>query len=69
MANWQFILKSTTYGCVTLIIIAKKITTFKHDSRNVGEMAIVSTTVGHPSIDVWKYPLPDDKHIFKIYRV
>jgi dipeptidyl aminopeptidase/acylaminoacyl peptidase len=48
---------------------SKKITTFKHDSRNVGEMAIVSTDVGHPSIDVWKYPLPGDKHIFKIHRV
>jgi dipeptidyl aminopeptidase/acylaminoacyl peptidase len=47
----------------------KKITTFKHDSRNVGEMAIVSTAIGHPSIDVWKYPLPGDKHIFKIHRV
>jgi dipeptidyl aminopeptidase/acylaminoacyl peptidase len=48
---------------------SKKITTFKHDSRNVGEMAIVSTDIGHPSIDVWKYPLPGDKHIFKIHRV
>jgi dipeptidyl aminopeptidase/acylaminoacyl peptidase len=48
---------------------SKKITTFKHDSRNVGEMAIVSTAIGHPSIDVWKYPLPGDKHIFKIHRV
>ena len=48
---------------------SKKLTTFKHDSRNVGEMAIVSTAVGHPKIDVWKYPLPGDKHIFKIHRV
>ncbi|MBA6328964.1 DPP IV N-terminal domain-containing protein [Colwellia sp. MB02u-6] len=48
---------------------SKKITTFKHDSRNVGEMAIVSTAVGHPKIDIWKYPLPGDKNIFKIHRV
>ncbi|MFT6917437.1 MAG: dipeptidyl aminopeptidase/acylaminoacyl peptidase [Cognaticolwellia sp.] len=48
---------------------SKKLTTFKHDSRNVGEMAIVSTAVGHPKIDVWKYPLPGDKNIFKIHRV
>jgi len=48
---------------------SKKLTTFKHDSRNVGEMAIVSTAVGHPEIDVWKYPLPGDKNIFKIHRV
>ncbi|TWX73694.1 S9 family peptidase [Colwellia sp. C1TZA3] len=48
---------------------SKKLTTFKHDSRNVGEMGIVSTAVGHPTIDVWKYPLPGDKNIFKIHRV
>jgi dipeptidyl aminopeptidase/acylaminoacyl peptidase len=46
-----------------------KLTTFKHDGRKVGEMGIVSTAVGHPKIDVWKYPLPGDEHIFKIHRV
>ena len=46
-----------------------KLTTFKHDGRKVGEMGIVSTAVGHPDIDVWKYPLPGDEHIFKIHRV
>jgi len=46
-----------------------KLTTFKHDSRNVGEMGVVSTAVGHPKIDVWKYPLPGDEHIFQIHRV
>lgn len=48
---------------------SKKLTTFKHDSRNVREMGIVSTAVGHPKIDVWKYPLPGDEDIFKIKRV
>lgn len=48
---------------------SKKLTTFKHDGRNVGEMGIVSSAVGHPKIDVWKYPLPGDEHIFKIHRV
>ncbi|WP_226960765.1 S9 family peptidase [Thalassotalea sp. LPB0316] len=46
-----------------------KLTTFKHDSRKVGEMAVVSTNVGTPDIDVWKYPLPGDEHIFTIERV
>ena len=46
-----------------------KIATFKHDGRKVGDMGIVSTAVGHPKIDVWKYPLPGDEHIFKIHRV
>jgi dipeptidyl aminopeptidase/acylaminoacyl peptidase len=48
---------------------SKKLTTFRHDGRKVGDMAIVSTAVGHPNIDVWKYPLPGDEHIFKIHRV
>jgi dipeptidyl aminopeptidase/acylaminoacyl peptidase len=48
---------------------SKKLTTFKHDGRNVGDMGIVSTAVGHPKIDVWKYPLPGDEHIFAIHRV
>jgi dipeptidyl aminopeptidase/acylaminoacyl peptidase len=48
---------------------SKKLTTFKHDGRNVGDMGIVSTAVGHPEIDVWKYPLPGDENIFKIRRV
>ena len=46
-----------------------KLTTFKHDSRQVGDMAVVSTSVGHPEIDRWKYPLPGDEHVFKINRV
>ncbi len=48
---------------------SKKLTTFKHDSRGVLDMGVVSTTVGHPKIDVWKYPLPGDEHIFRIHRV
>lgn len=48
---------------------SSKLVTFKHDSRNVGDMALVSTNVGHPTIDQWKYPLPGDEHIFAIHRV
>lgn len=45
-----------------------KIATFRHDGRNVGEMAVYNTQVGHVDIDVWKYPLPGDEHIFMIER-
>jgi dipeptidyl aminopeptidase/acylaminoacyl peptidase len=48
---------------------SNKLTTFKHDGRNVGDMAVVSTSVGHPEIDQWKYPLPGDENIFAIHRV
>ncbi|HYR86447.1 MAG TPA: DPP IV N-terminal domain-containing protein [Terriglobia bacterium] len=46
-----------------------KIATFQHDSRGVGEMYLVNTTVGHPKLEAWKYPLVGDEKIFMIERV
>jgi len=48
---------------------SKKIATFQHDGRGVGEMYLVTTNVGHPRLEAWKYPLPEDKEIFRIHRV
>ncbi len=48
---------------------SKKIATFQHDSRGVGEMYLVSTNVGAPRLEAWKYPLPQDPEIFRIHRV
>ncbi len=48
---------------------SEKLTTFKHDGRGVGEMHLTTTNVGHPKIDSWKYPLPEDSVIFRIHRV
>jgi dipeptidyl-peptidase-4 len=48
---------------------SKKVATFQHDQRNVGEMYLVSTKVGHPELQAWKYPLPGDEHIITIQRV
>ena len=48
---------------------SKKIATFQHDGRGVGMMYLVSTTVGHPELEAWKYPLPEDSVIFRIHRV
>ncbi|MDH5588831.1 MAG: S9 family peptidase [Gemmatimonadota bacterium] len=48
---------------------SKKIATFQHDARGVGEMYLVSTDVGHPTLQAWKYPLPEDSVIFRISRV
>ncbi len=48
---------------------SKKIATFQHDSRGVGEMYLVSTNVGTPRLEAWKYPLPTDKEVFRIHRV
>ena len=48
---------------------SKKIATFQHDGRQVGEMYLVDTRVGHPRLEAWKYPLPGDEHIFMLHRV
>ncbi len=48
---------------------SNKIATFRHDGRNVGEMYLYTTQVGHPELDAWKYPLPGDEHIFMLERV
>ncbi|HMV82731.1 MAG TPA: DPP IV N-terminal domain-containing protein [Blastocatellia bacterium] len=48
---------------------SKKIATFQHDGRGVGEMYLVNTQVGHPKLEAWKYPLPGDAKIFLIERV
>lgn len=48
---------------------SKKIATFQHDGRGVGEMYLATTNVGHPELEAWKYPLPGDSLIFRIHRV
>jgi dipeptidyl aminopeptidase/acylaminoacyl peptidase len=48
---------------------SKKVATFQQDERGTGEMYLVSTAVGHPKLEAWKYPLPGDSKIFMIERV
>ena len=48
---------------------SKKMATFQQDERGVGEMYLVNTTAGHPTLQAWKYPLPGDKVITTIQRV
>ena len=48
---------------------SRKIATFRHDGRGVGMMYTTSTKVGHPELDAWRYPLPEDSVIFRIHRL
>ena len=48
---------------------SKKIATFQQDQRHVSDMYLVSTNVGAPKLEAWKYPLPEDKDIIRIHRV
>lgn len=48
---------------------SKKIATFQQDQRQVSTMYLVSTNVGAPKLEEWKYPLPQDSAIVKIHRV
>ncbi|MFD1874390.1 S9 family peptidase [Hymenobacter bucti] len=48
---------------------SRKIATFRQDQRAAGDMYLVTTNVGHPTLKSWKYPLPGDKDIAMIERV
>jgi len=48
---------------------SRSIATFQQDQRKTGEMYLVSTVVGHPKLEAWKYPLPGDKDVTMIERV
>lgn len=48
---------------------SKKIATFQQDQRHVSNMYLVRTKVGAPELKEWKYPLPGDEDIIRIYRV
>ena len=47
----------------------RQLATFQHDGRGVTDMHLVSTNVGNPVLQSWKYPLPGDSVIFRISRV
>jgi dipeptidyl aminopeptidase/acylaminoacyl peptidase len=48
---------------------SKKIATYQQDERNVSDMYLVTTNVGKPKLEAWKYPLPGDKDVATIHRV
>ncbi|MEJ2006265.1 MAG: DPP IV N-terminal domain-containing protein, partial [Cyclobacteriaceae bacterium] len=48
---------------------SRKIATFQQDQRHVSDMYLVSTKVGAPELQAWKYPLPQDEDIIRIHRV
>ncbi|MCU1289475.1 MAG: peptidase dipeptidylpeptidase domain protein [Acidobacteria bacterium] len=48
---------------------SKKIATFQQDQRSVSDMYLVTTNVGAPKLEAWKYPLPGDKTVSMIHRV
>lgn len=48
---------------------SKKIATFQQDQRKSGDMYLVNTVAGHPTLRAWKYPLPGDENVTMIERV
>jgi len=48
---------------------SRKIATFQQDQRHVSNMYLVKTKVGAPELKEWKYPIPGDPDIIRIYRV
>ncbi len=48
---------------------SKEFATYQQDQRHDGDMYLVVTNVGHPTLQAWKYPLPGDSIITMIQRV
>ncbi len=48
---------------------SKKIATYQMDQRRVRRMFLVSTAVGHPTLESWRYPLAGDAVVPTIERV
>lgn len=48
---------------------SKKIATAQQDERKVGDMFIVETKAGHPTMKAWKYPLPGDSVVAMLTHV
>ena len=48
---------------------SKKIATQQQDERAVGDMFLVQTKVGHPTLRAWKYPLPGDSVVAMVHRI
>ena len=48
---------------------SKKIATFQQDQRRTNDMYLVSTNVGAPRLEKWKYPLVGDANVTMIERV
>ncbi|HSJ23742.1 MAG TPA: DPP IV N-terminal domain-containing protein [Longimicrobiales bacterium] len=48
---------------------SRRIFTFQQDARGIGHMYLVTTNVGTPELQQWRYPLPSDTVPFRIHRV
>ncbi|CAN5381613.1 S9 family peptidase [soil metagenome] len=48
---------------------SRKIATYQQDQRHVSNMYLVTTNVGEPTLEEWKYPLPQDEDIIRIQRI
>ncbi|WEN15832.1 DPP IV N-terminal domain-containing protein [Rhodanobacter sp. AS-Z3] len=64
-AGW----KHTNNAIVEWSPDSKQIATFQQDQRKTGEMYMITTNVGHPKLEKWKYPLVGDKDVTMIERV
>jgi dipeptidyl-peptidase 4 len=48
---------------------SRRVFTFQQDARGIGHMYLVTTNVGTPALQQWRYPLPEDSVPLRIHRV
>jgi dipeptidyl aminopeptidase/acylaminoacyl peptidase len=59
----------TNHAILTWSPDSRKIATYQQDQRGVGEMVLISTRLGHPRVESWKYPMAGDAAVAAIRRV
>lgn len=59
----------TGRACVLWSPDSKRIATIQQDERACGEMFLVRSRRGHPTLERWKYPMPCDPQIPAVHRL
>ena len=67
--NYGYSRKKSGGAVVSWSPDSRQLVAFRWDQRKVKDMYTVVTRVGHPTLKTWPYPLPGDKHVFRVHPV
>jgi dipeptidyl aminopeptidase/acylaminoacyl peptidase len=67
--NFGYGMKKNGIALVRWAPDSKRLVAFRVDQRRVKDMYQIVTRVGHPTLKTQPYPLPGDKHVFKVHPV
>jgi dipeptidyl aminopeptidase/acylaminoacyl peptidase len=67
--NFGYGMKKDGVALVRWAPDSKRLVAFRVDQRKVKDMYQIVTRVGHPTLKTQPYPLPGDKHVFRVHPV